>query len=109
MGSFTGRQMGSQTRKAAWEAIQDAKWEEKPENRYIFNGVENYLIYDQFYNDIFECEYFLHWCPFVSRPVTWTSNMLIHFEPVGHGLAAHLSLIAQSRPSLSYPIGQEQS
>ena len=37
---------------------------ESTENKHIFNGHDNYIIYDRFYNDVFECEYFLQWYPF---------------------------------------------
>ena len=34
------------------------------ENKYIFPGRENYIEYQRFYSEQFECDYFLHWYPF---------------------------------------------
>ena len=37
---------------------------DKIENKYVFHGDENYIEYERFYAQDFECEYFLHWYPF---------------------------------------------
>ena len=37
------------------------------ENKYIFNGNENYIEYKRFYSEIFQCEYSLHWYPFDTQ------------------------------------------
>ena len=34
---------------------------EHTENKYIFLGRENYIEYERFYSEQFECDYFLHW------------------------------------------------
>ena len=34
---------------------------EHTENKYIFPGRENYIQYERFYSEQFECDYFLHW------------------------------------------------
>ena len=34
------------------------------ENKLIYHGLDNYLIYDRYYNNIFECDFYLQWYPF---------------------------------------------
>ena len=34
------------------------------ENKLIFQGRENFIQYERFYSEQFECDYFLHWYPF---------------------------------------------
>ena len=40
---------------------------DKTENKYVFDGSENYIEYERYYSQAFECEYFLHWYPFDSQ------------------------------------------
>ena len=40
---------------------------EKTENKYVFHGDENYIEYERFYSQEFECEYHLNWYPFDSQ------------------------------------------
>ena len=37
---------------------------EDTENKLIFRGGENWLQYQRFYSQLFQCNFFLHWYPF---------------------------------------------
>ena len=37
------------------------------ENKLIFNGKENPILYERFYSLVFECEFSLHWYPFDTQ------------------------------------------
>ena len=37
---------------------------ENTENKFVYQGRENYIEYERFYSEQFECDYFLHWYPF---------------------------------------------
>ena len=54
--------------KSALKVIRNGSGElsdaEHTENKYIFLGRENYIEYERFYSEQFECDYFLHWYPF---------------------------------------------
>lgn len=49
------------------------------ENKYVFSGFENYIEYQRFYSEEFECDYFFHWYPFDTQTcyldVTATSDL----------------------------------
>ena len=40
---------------------------DETENKYVFYGHENYIQYERFYSQDFECEYHLNWYPFDSQ------------------------------------------
>ena len=44
------------------------------ENKYVFSGEENFMMYERFYSEIFSCSYNLHWYPFDTQ----TCNIDIH-------------------------------
>ena len=37
------------------------------ENKYVFDGNDNHIVYKRFYSEVFECEYSLHWYPFDTQ------------------------------------------
>ena len=37
------------------------------ENKVVYKGLENSMLYERFYNIVFECEYLLQWFPFDSQ------------------------------------------
>ena len=37
------------------------------ENKFVYNGAENYITYKRFYSEAFDCSYFLHWYPFDTQ------------------------------------------